>query len=65
MNGARTSMSARMNFTAGEARRISEQTGIDWSSSPFHVEQFRAGFDVELEHAPMTLRPTSPAMIPW
>jgi DNA-directed RNA polymerase alpha subunit len=24
--------------------------GIDWASSPFDVEQFRIGMDVELEH---------------
>jgi hypothetical protein len=38
------------NFTADEARRVGEQIGIDWSSAPFDVEQFRAGLDVELEH---------------
>jgi hypothetical protein len=37
-------------FTAEEARRIGEEIGIDWSASPFDVEQFRAGMDVELEH---------------
>jgi hypothetical protein len=24
--------------------------GVDWSSAPFDVEQFRMGMDVELEH---------------
>jgi hypothetical protein len=43
-------MTDRTNFTAEEARRIGEQIGIDWSSSPFDVEQFRAGLGVELEH---------------
>ncbi len=37
-------------ITAEEARRIGEEIGIDWSSSPFDVEQLRAGMDVELEH---------------
>ena len=37
-------------FTADEARRIGEQIGIDWTSAPFDVEQFRMGMDVELEH---------------
>ena len=37
-------------FSAEEARRIGEEIGIDWSSSPFDVEQFRMGMDVELEH---------------
>lgn len=43
-------MSAEPKFTADEAREIGERIGIDWSSSPFDVEQFRAGMDVELEH---------------
>jgi hypothetical protein len=43
-------MSGRESFTADEARRIGEQIGIDWASSPFDVDQFRRGMDVELEH---------------
>jgi Protein of unknown function (DUF5661) len=43
-------MSARKTFTGEEARRIGEQVGIDWSSSPFDVDQFRRGLNVELEH---------------
>jgi len=43
-------MSTRDGFTAEEARRIGEEIGIDWPSSPFDVEQFRLGMDVELEH---------------
>ena len=27
-----------------------EELGIDWNSSPFDLEQFRQGIDVELEH---------------
>jgi hypothetical protein len=38
------------SFSAEEAQRIGEEIGIDWSSSPFDVEQFRMGMDVELEH---------------
>jgi hypothetical protein len=37
-------------FTTDEARRIGEEIGIEWASSPFDVEQFRMGMDVELEH---------------
>ena len=37
-------------FSTEEARRIGEQIGIDWQSSPFDVEQFRMGLAVELEH---------------
>ena len=43
-------MSARKSFTAEEARRVGEEIGIDWTSAPFDVEQFRRGMDVELEH---------------
>jgi hypothetical protein len=43
-------MSGRSGFTSEEARRIGEEIGIDWASSPFDVEEFRAGMDVELEH---------------
>jgi hypothetical protein len=43
-------MSARKSFTADEARQIGEDIGIDWSTSPFDVDQFRRGMDVELEH---------------
>ena len=43
-------MSERVSFSAEEAQRIGEQIGIDWSSAPFDVEQFRRGMDVELEH---------------
>jgi hypothetical protein len=43
-------VTARKRFTADEARSVGEQIGIDWSSSPFDVEQFRQGMDVELEH---------------
>jgi hypothetical protein len=43
-------MGAREPFTADEARRTGEEIGIDWASSPFDVEQFRMGMNVELEH---------------
>jgi hypothetical protein len=41
---------ARQEFTAEEARRFGEEIGIDWASSPFDVDQFRIGMNVELEH---------------
>jgi len=47
----------RTGFTVEEARRIGAQIGIDWSRSPFNVDQFKTGLDVELEHGrrdPMT-----------
>jgi uncharacterized protein DUF5661 len=38
------------HFTAEQARAAGTRIGIDWSTSPFDVEQFRMGMDVELEH---------------
>ncbi len=38
------------SFTVDEARTIGEEIGIDWATSPFDVEQFRIGMNVELEH---------------
>jgi hypothetical protein len=32
----------RNKFTVDEAHRYGEEIGIDWSNSPFEVEQFRA-----------------------
>lgn len=43
-------MSGREGFSTEDAQRIGEQIGIDWDSSPFDVEEFRRGMDVELEH---------------
>jgi Protein of unknown function (DUF5661) len=41
---------AKKHFTTDEARRVGEEIGIDWSTAPFDVEQFRIGMNVELEH---------------
>lgn len=41
---------AGRQFTAADARRIGEQIGIDWATSPFDPEQFLLGLEVELEH---------------
>jgi hypothetical protein len=43
-------MTGRGPFTIEEARQYGEEIGIDWSSAPFDVEQFRAGMTIELEH---------------
>jgi DNA-directed RNA polymerase alpha subunit len=43
-------MTERTVFTADQAREAGERIGIDWGNSPFDVEQFRMGMDVELEH---------------
>ena len=43
-------MSSKDGFSTDEARQIGEQVGIDWTGSPFAVEEFRRGLDVELEH---------------
>ncbi|TML73720.1 MAG: hypothetical protein E6G13_02470 [Actinobacteria bacterium] len=43
-------MPEQNRFGEDDARRIGEEIGIDWSSAPFDVDQFRRGMDVELEH---------------
>lgn len=43
-------MTEQQHFSAEPARAAGERIGIDWSTSPFDVEQFRMGMDVELEH---------------
>lgn len=43
-------VSEQPHFSGEQARAAGEQIGIDWSDSPFDVEQFRMGMDVELEH---------------
>ena len=43
-------MTTNERFSADEARRIGTEIGIDWDTSPFDVDQFRDGLDVELEH---------------
>ena len=43
-------MAERTTLTADEARTYGEESGIDWSTSPFDVDEFRDGMDVELEH---------------
>jgi uncharacterized protein DUF5661 len=43
-------MTDKTTFTTEEAQQVGEQIGIDWESTPFDVEQFRMGMDVELEH---------------
>lgn len=49
-------MSAKPRFSAEQARTAGERIGIDWSASPFDVEQLRMGMDVELEHGTHDLR---------
>jgi Protein of unknown function (DUF5661) len=43
-------MTEKAHFTPEEARAAGERIGIDWLTSPFDVQQFRMGMDVELEH---------------
>ena len=45
-----STMSERKSFTVEEARRVGAEIGIDWAASPFDVDEFRSGMDVELEH---------------
>ncbi len=41
---------ANKRLSADTAREVGTRIGIDWETSPFDVEQFRAGMEVELEH---------------
>ena len=43
-------MSSHARFTLDEARIAGARIGIAWDGSPFSLEQFRMGMDVELEH---------------
>ena len=43
-------MSSHARFTPGQARAAGERIGVDWDASPFRLEQFRMGMNVELEH---------------
>ena len=43
-------MSGDAHFTVEQARAAGERIGIEWATSPFDVEQFRMGMEVELEH---------------
>ncbi len=43
-------MSDATHFNAEQAHAAGARIGIDWSTAPFDVEQFRMGMDVELEH---------------
>jgi hypothetical protein len=43
-------MGSTKHITEEQAREVGEAVGIDWSSAPFDVGQFRNGMEVELEH---------------
>ena len=43
-------MSAKHTVSLDEAERVGREIGIDWEDSPFDVEQFAMGMNVELEH---------------
>lgn len=38
------------HFSLEQAKQIGESIGIDWTTAPFSVKQFRVGLEVELEH---------------
>lgn len=42
--------STKARFSVEHARELGNEIGIDWATSPFSVEQFRMGLEVELEH---------------
>ena len=39
-----------LTLTPDEARAAGERIGVDWDASPFDLEQFQMGMNVELEH---------------
>ncbi len=41
-------MSHGEKFSLDQARQLGESIGIDWENSPFDVEQFHMGMEVEL-----------------
>jgi hypothetical protein len=41
---------AKQTVTAAHAETIGREIGIDWAHSPFDVEQFRSGLEIEFEH---------------
>jgi hypothetical protein len=41
---------ARPGFSPEEAATIAAELGIDFTTEPFDLDQFRRGMDVELEH---------------
>lgn len=41
---------ATTSITSEQAAAVGTEIGIDWTTSPFDVEQFRSGMEVELEH---------------
>jgi hypothetical protein len=43
-------MAGSEGFSIDEARAIGTRIGIAWETSPFDVEEFREGMNVELEH---------------
>ena len=40
-------MTSHSRFTPDEARAAGGPLGIDWDASPFDLEQFRKGMDIE------------------
>lgn len=43
-------MSDRPSFSPAEAARVAAELGLDFTTLPFDLEQFRRGMEVELEH---------------
>jgi len=41
---------ARTSYTREEAWMLGWVLSVDWDASPFDVEEFRKGLDIELEH---------------
>ena len=43
-------VTVRHRFSAEQAAAVAEEIGLDLARTPFDVEQFRRGMEVELEH---------------
>lgn len=40
------------SVSRSQARALGSAIGVDWSMSPFSVDEFRKGIEVEMEHGP-------------
>ncbi len=60
---ATVDLAAKRTFTTDEARAVATELGVDFAALGCDLEQFRMGLDVELEHGPRDLRPTSAVTI--
>ena len=43
-------MAVRATFDPAEAAEVATQLGLDFTATPFSLDEFRRGMEVELEH---------------